>query len=168
MRKKNKIDINELPETKLDDIIEIYDKSLKNDFKNDSKSSYKEENSNLNDAALSASGFENDTRNDANVNKSINNLLISVSDVISSDEKGRAKIKKPIIVGMTLYFLVMTGFVAYVILCFSKSDTLIRFLLGGFFTNLIGLIVIIFKYIFAPSKDLYDLLIRLEDRYQSN
>ncbi|MBI0110912.1 hypothetical protein [Lactobacillus sp. W8093] len=161
--------MNKSNEKKIKILYKVYNESLKKKSKGSvlSNSKNKKSAENKHEAAQTASIIENDTNNDAIVNQAIIKLIISISNVISSDEEEKNKIKKPIIWGMIIYFVIMTVFVAIVILNFSRSNTLIRFLLGGFFTNMIGLLVIIFKYIFAPSKDLYNLMIKLEDRYQT-
>lgn len=93
-----------------------------------------------------------------------NNGLLDtgLTNTIIKQEKMKLKWAPKIILGTAIYFCLVTILIFIIIFCPIYSDTLKSVLLGGFFTNLIGLLIIIFKYIFSPSKDIYNLTLKLK------
>lgn len=90
-------------------------------------------------------------------------MLNGLTDDIIEDLKKKSSTRIWIMLGMTVYFLLITILVFVIVVSPKYSDYLKSILLGGFFANLVGLIAIIFKYIFSQSKELYDFWIGIRD-----
>lgn len=90
-------------------------------------------------------------------------MLKGLTDDIVRELSRKAKTRFWLIVGMALYFLGITVLVFCIVFNCKYSNYLKSILLGGFFANLIGLLVIIFKYVFSQSKELYDFWIDIRN-----
>lgn len=90
-------------------------------------------------------------------------MLNGLTDDIIEDLKKKSRTRFWIMWGMTVYFVVITYLVFKIVFSWQYSDYLKSILLGGFFANLVGLIAIIFKYVFSQSKELYDFWIGIRD-----
>lgn len=90
-------------------------------------------------------------------------MLKGLTDGIIVDLKKKSRTRFWIMWGMTVYFVVITYLVFKLVFSWQYSDYLKSILLGGFFANLVGLIAIIFKYVFSQSKELYDFWIGIRD-----
>lgn len=92
-----------------------------------------------------------------------NKMLKELTDDIAKELKCKYWAKLGLIIFTIIYFIVITNLVFKITFNKHYSDYLKSVLLGGFFANLIGLIVIIFKYVFSQSKDLYDFWIDIRN-----
>lgn len=101
---------------------------------------------------------------DESVSKSLESLEIKISNTIQKEEKSKNFMKKFFMFFMISYFSLVTLAVLIIVLLPWIHDRVKEILLGGFFTNLIGLLIIIFKYVFSPSKDLQNFFLKLNDR----
>lgn len=101
---------------------------------------------------------------DENVSKSLESLEIKISNTIQEEENSKNFMKKFFMYFMIGYFSLVTLAVLIIVLLPWIHDRVKEILLGGFFTNLIGLLIIIFKYVFSPSKDLHNFYLKLNDR----
>lgn len=101
---------------------------------------------------------------DENVSKSLESLEIKISNTIQKEAKSKNFMKKFFMFFMISYFSLVTLAVLIIVLLPWIHDKVKEILLGGFFTNLIGLLIIIFKYVFSPSKDLQNFFLKLNDR----
>ncbi|MDF7682306.1 hypothetical protein PT287_02055 [Lactobacillus sp. ESL0679] len=119
----------------------------------------------LNSVSEETSYSERDTFEEALEAEKIktSHLITHIDDFVEKEYREKEIAKKWFTIGLTIYFLLVTGFTAYVLLN-NFSDSVKSTLIGGFFVNLIGLFAIVFKYIFSSSKELYDLLIKLIEK----
>lgn len=99
-----------------------------------------------------------------------NNGLLDtgLTNSIIEQEKMKLYWAPKIIIGTSVYFCIVTFCIFCVVFNTCYSDALKSVLLGGFFVNLIGLLIIIFKYIFSPSKDIYNLTLEFKKHLNSN
>ncbi|QYN53969.1 hypothetical protein GYM70_00535 [Lactobacillus panisapium] len=99
----------------------------------------------------------------------INNgaLDTNLTNSIIEQEKFKLECAHKIVIGTSIYFCIVTVIIFAIVMCPIYSDTLKSILLGGFFANLVGLLIIIFKYVFSPSKYLFDLLMRLKEYFKT-
>lgn len=63
--------------------------------------------------------------------------------------------RKFLIIGIMVIFSIITVMVFVVIFDTHISDAIKLSLIGGFFTNFIGLLIIVFKYAFSRTSELY-------------
>lgn len=96
-------------------------------------------------------------------------LDTGLTDAILNEEKLKLKYVPKIIIGTAIYFCVVTLAVfIYLFIPGTYPFKLKSILIGGFFANLVGLLIIIFKYIFSPSKDMYNLLMNFKEYLQKS
>lgn len=112
------------------------------------------------DSAYKARDSGEDNNYETAANRS---MLNGLTDGIIVDLKKKSRTRFWIMWGMTVYFVVITYLVFKIVFSWQYSDYLKSILLGGFFANLVGLIAIIFKYVFSQSKELYDFWIGIRD-----
>lgn len=95
-------------------------------------------------------------------------LDTGLTNTIIEQEKFKLTAARRLIICTSIYFCGVTAFIFWVVYRPEYSDTLKSLLLGGFFTNLVGLLIIIFKYVFSPSKEVFDLLMRLKEHLRKD
>lgn len=95
-------------------------------------------------------------------------LDTGLTNTIIEQEKFKLTAARRLIICTSGYFCGVTVFIFLFVCCPEYSDTLKSLLLGGFFTNLVGLLIIIFKFVFSPSKELFDLLMRLKEHLRKD
>lgn len=141
------------------DIEELLD-SLKNDYSHSGNPKIKKSilESEKSDASISEHNFEDDRAND---------FLKHMDESIVNDQESKHKFRRVIILSFSIYFCVVTLLVFFILIDpinHGYSDTIKLSLIGGFFTNLIGLLIIIFKYVFSPTKEHYDFVMNIFKR----
>lgn len=109
----------------------------------------------INRGAKGSKDFEYNTSDQAVKNRT-NQLIIEIANDIEKEQKRKRLMRDVLMIFFALYFLAVSGFVAYIILNSDYTEDFKKVLIGGFFVNLIGLFAIIFKYIFSPSKELLE------------
>lgn len=120
-------------------------KSIKNDLSDEQ----------VKTSAKKAKGFEYGTSDEV-VKDRKNKLIVEIADDIQKEQKEKSEMKSKLVIYMTRYFTAVSIVVGAIVISQCYSDELKEILLGGFFANLIGLFVIIFKYVFSPSRELLD------------
>lgn len=101
---------------------------------------------------------------DESVSQNFEKLEIKISNTIQNEAKNKNIMKKFFMLFMICYFSLVTLAVIVIVLLPWIHDKVKEVLLGGFFTNLVGLLIIIFKYVFSPSEDLQNFFLKLDDR----
>lgn len=146
----NKIDVK----TK-DNLISEVEKTSASDDK-----SGKPDTTEVNDKAHKAKKFGEDPTYEIGAT---HEMLKELTGDIAKELKYKFWAKLILIIFTVLYFIVITYLVFSIVFDCNYTDYLKSVLLGGFFANLIGLLVIIFKYVFSQSKELYDFWIDIRN-----
>lgn len=100
----------------------------------------------------------------------INKFLRSLIDPINEEQSSKNKYRGIVLIAYCLYMIALTIATYYLLFEFlkdgySENETKVAgFLISGIFTNLIGLAVIIFKYLFSEKhsllKDMAQMIIK--------
>lgn len=97
----------------------------------------------------------------------INDLLEDLIDPLKNEQKSKVKYRKTILIAFSIYFVVVTFLFFGILFCFMQNgyteyETKVSIaLITGFFVNIIGLVVIIFKYLFDDKNSLMKDMIKL-------
>ena len=136
-----------------------FDKSLKNQVRNKSK--------NYDDMQVEI----------LHRHKIINNLLNELIAPLSTEQEEKNKYRKKALIVFSIYFGLVTIAVFALLFKFScdgyseQEANVAKFLISGLFVNLVGLIIIIFKYLFDEKnsvlKDFIQLVVKTIDSNSS-
>lgn len=99
---------------------------------------------------------EYDSQSSANMQL---DMMKSLNHTISDENRSKSHMKHQLLKYFMWFFSIVTFLLFFVVidpLHWGYSDTLKLALIGGFFTNLIALFIIIFKYVFSPSRETWD------------
>lgn len=140
--------------TKLD-----FDKSLKNQVRNKSKN------------------YDDMQAEILHRHKIINNLLNKLISPLSTEQEEKNKYRKKALIVFSIYFGLVTIVVFALLFKFScdgyseQEANVAKFLISGLFVNLVGLIIIVFKYLFDEKnsllKDFIQLVVKTIDSNSS-
>ncbi|WP_431770750.1 hypothetical protein [Streptococcus gallolyticus] len=140
--------------TKLD-----FDKSLKNQVRNKSKN------------------YDDMQAEILHRHKIINNLLNKLISPLSTEQEEKNKYRKKALIVFSIYFGLVTIVVFALLFKFScdgyseQEANVAKFLISGLFVNLVGLIIIVFKYLFDETnsllKDFIQLVVKTIDSNSS-
>lgn len=72
-----------------------------------------------------------------------------------NEYQSRVSARKYLLIGLTIYVIIISFIVFYIILFRRFKLYLDTALIGGLFTNIVGLFAIVFKYAFNPSDKFY-------------
>lgn len=104
--------------------------------------------------------FSEDNNYEVKVTKK---MLEELTGDIAEELRSKSRTKLHLIFFTVVFFSIITYIIFKIVFDRGYSDDLKSILLGGFFANLIGLLVIIFKYVFSQSKELYDFWIDIRN-----
>lgn len=77
------------------------------------------------------------------------------SDAVNKELDSKGWYRKFLIIAIMIIFSAITVMVFIAIFDTHISDSVKLSLIGGFFTNFIGLLIIVFKYAFSRTSELY-------------
>ncbi|GGD02464.1 hypothetical protein [Enterococcus wangshanyuanii] len=94
-------------------------------------------------------------------------FLEKLLDIMQNEEEDKRKNRTLITHCLLGYFGFISLFVCLVISQSNTMDTaVVLAVVGGFFANVISLLILLLKYIYSPSKELHDFIIQLfKDRH---
>lgn len=136
-----------------------FDKSLKNQVRNKSKN------------------YDDMQKEILHRHKIINDLLTELISPLSTEQKEKIHYRQEALKIFSIYFCGVTVavFVLLCVFCFGgyseQEANVAKFLISGLFVNLVGLIIIIFKYLFDEKnsvlKDFIQLVVKTIDSNSS-
>lgn len=136
-----------------------FDKSLKNQVRNKSKN------------------YDDMQKEILHRHKIINDLLTELISPLSTEQKEKIYYRQGALIVFSIYFSLVTIAVFALLFKFScdgyseQEANVAKFLISGLFVNLVGLIIIIFKYLFDEKnsvlKDFIQLVVKTIDSNSS-
>ncbi|MBC2575231.1 hypothetical protein [Peptostreptococcus canis] len=97
----------------------------------------------------------------------INDLLKELKAPLTNEQKSKLRYRSRVLISFSIYFIIVTGLFFLLLFCLAKDgytseETKVGMaLVTGFFVNIIGLVVIIFKYLFDDKNSLMKDMINL-------
>lgn len=95
----------------------------------------------------------------------LNDLKGMIKQELESKEKSRKILTRWLLGAFTVLgiFVIVLTFVSY-----HYDTKVVLAVISGFFVNIIGLVIILLKYMFSPSKELYDYTLGIFKRKNGN
>jgi len=98
-------------------------------------------------------------------------MMKNLNHVIFKENQDKNQMKHSLLKYFMRFFSIVTSLIFFVVIDpmqLGYSDSLKIALIGGFFTNLIALFIIIFKYVFSPSKEAWEFWKSVRDGVNKN
>ncbi|MBZ1505946.1 hypothetical protein J6K59_01335 [Leuconostoc mesenteroides] len=100
-------------------------------------------------------GIHNELQTDDPNNAVRKDVARKYSDAVNKELDSKGWYRKFLIIAIVIIFSGITIMVFIAIFDTHISDAVKLSLIGGFFTNFIGLLIIVFKYAFSRTSELY-------------